>query len=488
MDTKKRKRGSEVPADADIVGEDLLGHLDDRWQLEQRQERASERHRSNANEDTNDCVGDVKQSTAQVCLPLWKGCLSRLRCASVGSPIVDTGNSTGGETLPAGNVGSDEDDLLKHLDVERRRELNRLRQRRFQARRREKPLLDQKKRHRHYQQQTQMKTTTVSEELFDNELSEEERASCMSRLRVALGAEKQDECACSVCDRLSVRCETRRIEDTDWKYMDKMKVCLKVVRTRNLPDDLVDQYCAPPFVADLEGVMVSPRGFHSYLDDYGSPRAWFSVCKECNKSLGQGVLPKFSIANGFFIGVLKENLCGLTLPERFMTQLVSIVAITRVMRGGRHRCIRSHCMAFDCTPGPPILLLPRSIEDVASYRVVMVGEFTSEQTTKVRKMHRIRNGKVRDLFKFFKENNHLYADVTPNESALQTEYPDADIENILVEHVDDGDGALDEGMTNEQENVLGMSDELRVTNEQDETNVIERRMGLSDNSTPVLVR
>ncbi|KAF1773097.1 hypothetical protein GQ600_26585 [Phytophthora cactorum] len=83
-----------------------------------------------------------------------------------------------------------------------------------------------------------------------------------------------------------------------------------------------------------------------------------------------------------------------------MTQLVSIVALTRVMRGGRHRCIRSYCIAFDSSPGPPILLLPRSIEYVASFRVVLVGEFTPSPSSKVRKMHRIRNLKVRDMIKF----------------------------------------------------------------------------------------
>ncbi|KAF1784372.1 hypothetical protein GQ600_26894 [Phytophthora cactorum] len=62
-------------------------------------------------------------------------------------------------------------------------------------------------------------------------------------------------------------------------------------------------------------------------------------------------MPKFSIANDFFISRLEKKLRGLTLPERFMTQLVSIVALTRVMRGGRHRCIRSHCIAFDSSPG-----------------------------------------------------------------------------------------------------------------------------------------
>ncbi|KAF1778684.1 hypothetical protein GQ600_3277 [Phytophthora cactorum] len=67
-----------------------------------------------------------------------------------------------------------------------------------------------------------------------------------------------------------------------------------------------------------------------------------------------------------------------------MTQLASIGAMARVMRGGRHH-IRSHCVAFDCTPGPPVSLLPRSCDEVDSYRVVMVGGFTEAQVRKVRK-------------------------------------------------------------------------------------------------------
>ncbi|EGZ10187.1 hypothetical protein PHYSODRAFT_305440 [Phytophthora sojae] len=40
------------------------------------------------------------------------------------------------------------------------------------------------------------------------------------------------------------------------------------------------------------------------MDDTSTPRAWLSVCGECDKSLKLGKLPKFSIANGFFVGRL----------------------------------------------------------------------------------------------------------------------------------------------------------------------------------------
>jgi hypothetical protein len=137
METKKRARRSEVLADSDIARANLLAHWDDRCQLEQRQE--SKRHRGNIPIAATTGTRDVNQdeSSPQVFLPLWRGCLRRLRCASVGNPIIDTGNSTGGEPRLPGDVGSDDDDLLKHLEVERLRELNRLRQRRFQTRRRE---------------------------------------------------------------------------------------------------------------------------------------------------------------------------------------------------------------------------------------------------------------------------------------------------------------------------------------------------------------
>ncbi|KAG6971399.1 hypothetical protein JG687_00002082 [Phytophthora cactorum] len=64
--------------------------------------------------------------------------------------------------------------------------------------------------------------------------------------------------------------------------------------------------------------------------------------------------------------------------------------MTRVMQGGRHRCISSHCIAFDCTPGPPVTRLPRSIQYVLSYRVVLIGDITEGDMLKARKTHRVR--------------------------------------------------------------------------------------------------
>ncbi|KAG6946839.1 hypothetical protein JG688_00015818, partial [Phytophthora aleatoria] len=113
-------------------------------------------------------------------------------------------------------------------------------------------------------------------------------------------------------------------------------------------------------------------------------------------------MPKFEVANGFCIGALPSNLCGMTSPERFLTQPVSVVAFTRVMRGGKHRCISSHCMAFDATPCPPACLLPRSLNSDSTYRVVLAGEMTELQKAKICKMHRIRHDVVKQALTFYK--------------------------------------------------------------------------------------
>ncbi|OWZ02958.1 hypothetical protein PHMEG_00025393, partial [Phytophthora megakarya] len=122
-------------------------------------------------------------------------------------------------------------------------------------------------------------------------------------------------------------------------------------------------------------------------------------------------MPKYAISNGFCIGELPVSLWDMTCPERFLTQLVSVVAFTRVMRGGKHRCIRSHCMAFDATPCPPVCMLPRSICNESTYRVVLAGEMTELQNAKIRKMHQIRQETVKKCLTFYKTENHFFSNI-----------------------------------------------------------------------------
>lgn len=133
--------------------------------------------------------------------------------------------------------------------LERSREINRLRQRRFRARQREKKLREQRvksgvphngmtvedkpdteerglsycrdgfvtgsSRIKSQHELSQLTATSNDNTIFDHELTSEERAECLSRLQSALGADNLDECACTVCNRLVLRHETCRMDDTD---------------------------------------------------------------------------------------------------------------------------------------------------------------------------------------------------------------------------------------------------------------------------------
>jgi hypothetical protein len=176
-----------------------------------------------------------------------------------------------------------------------------------------------------------------------------------------------------------------------------------------LPAELVAQYDCSTRNPALARVLLSERGVH--------PDGRIDVCADCDNSLAKDSIPKFSIKNGFDIGMLPTHLGDSSLPEHMITQPVSVVAVTRVTRGGAYRSIRSHCLAFDCNPASAATLLPIQPDCISTYRVVLAGPFTTEQQVRVRQRHRIRRQVVDDLLQFYKRHNPLYARVLPSPTA-----------------------------------------------------------------------
>jgi len=246
--------------------------------------------------------------------------------------------------------------------------------------------------------------------------------SALKRLRGTLGASGLDD---TVCDAwmLRTKCLTISVEDSE--QVSAMERLLGG-RDDDLFPSLANEYDCSSLLPELEGILLSKNGVDT-------ANRTMQICKQCGDILRKRQVPKLSIKNGFYICVLPANLQQATLPERVMTQLVSVVAVTRVMRGGAHRAIRSHCLAFDATPGPPC----RTTRGVASYRVVLAGAFTTTQQAKIRKMHRVRRQLVKVLLGFYRAHHHLYEHVAVGCSRLVDdqvpqdilcEEPDADIE------------------------------------------------------------
>jgi hypothetical protein len=316
-------------------------------------------------------------------------------------------------------------------------------------------------------------------------VSDNDRAKALERLQEALGPAGLEECVCVSCDELVLRRDALRKEASDRRFMNRMRRCLGGA-DETLPQLLIDAYSAPVSIPYLRHVLVAPNSFRRYMDQGDHPTAWFTICKSCNKEIERGRMPKFAISNGFIIGALPEELTGLTIPERIMTQLVTIGAMTRVMRGGCHRCIRSHCIAFDCTPGPPVTLLPRSISEVSEFRVAIVGELTEAQMEKVKGLHQIRTRMLSGAYDFYTRNNNFYSDVSRNDAVLTGDIDYELFEHLILEHIADEADVVDDSVREELENVRGHSDGWHVMNAHDELSIVERRIGLSDAAKELL--
>ncbi|KAE9041207.1 hypothetical protein PR001_g6712 [Phytophthora rubi] len=201
-------------------------------------------------------------------------------------------------------------------------------------------------------------------------LSAAAKRSCLERRQLALGAAGLDEIVCAVCDSWMLATSCRVIKVSDCNRVRQIRQVLSS-NGEALPAELVAQYDCSSRSPALAGLLLSERGVR--------PDGRIDVCADCDNSLAKDSIPKFSIKNGFAIGTLPTHLADASLPERLITQPVSVVAVTRVMRGGAHRFIRSHCLAFDCAPAPAATLLPIQPDCISTYRVVLAGPFTTEQ-------------------------------------------------------------------------------------------------------------
>ncbi|GMF11927.1 unnamed protein product [Phytophthora lilii] len=107
-----------------------------------------------------------------------------------------------------------------------------------------------------------------------------------------------------------------------------------------------------------------------------------------------------------------------------------------------------------------------------------------KQVEKVKKMHRIRNQHVKDVFNFYKTYNPLYSDVASDIEALATEYSEDVIEEHFVEHVQEAGNSLSDSISTELESVRGQTDAWALSND-DESTFLERRVGLLDDTLRV---
>ena len=351
------------------------------------------------------------------------------------------------------------------------------------------------------------KCDALDNEGIMKEISVDTKESILEELSYALGPSGLDHCICISCDRQHFRTSVHTYSTNNTWMLRSIAARLRNPEV-GLHPDLISYYDCTSYHPAFYGLLLSKHGFESVdapsqedklVNAHNAVN--FNVCYECDKVLLEpwekdipsahingeefpdlSLLPvtswpnppHFSIANHFFIGELPLLLQQATWPELLMTGLVSIVAQTRIMRGGQKRMIRSHCILFDSISNgvvtPPCTLLPRKLNKDTLYRIVLAGPFTDKQTERVKKLHTVRNAMVRGLMDFYTKNNVFYLTVSTDETLLNSLPVEQVPDDMIFEAIELKGSDVDD----EQADVAGFSGDADRATETDENEYVER--------------
>lgn len=213
---------------------------------------------------------------------------------------------------------------------------------------------------------------------------------------------------CAVCDELVLHRNSKMVQVTD-TFASK---CLQQLKPKmlSLPQQLVNYYDISRKIAMLKGAMLSPRSEVVVSVEGELPS--IRVCVSCHGSLNRpskrDLPPEFAIANGFAIGELPLHLKDATLPELWLTSLASCSPPIFVVRGGKHRAIRSHVMVFDSDAMEINQKLDRVAKDEAKLLVILTNPVTTVQEKITRRRFQVRRNMLKDLLRHWNTNHASY--------------------------------------------------------------------------------
>jgi Helitron helicase-like domain at N-terminus/AAA domain len=199
-----------------------------------------------------------------------------------------------------------------------------------------------------------------------------------------------------------------------------------------------ERHSAFPFsssVPALEGLWI----FHAYaLLNAPAHTVSLPFCAECSSSLTAGKLPRFSLKNNLFRGVLPPEFSDLSWIEEKVCALHRVTAdVVRLHYLEQDDTLPFRMVGNTCAHPANVpsiaTVLPRMPADVNGHlTVVFVGKKFDKK--KLPPLFRVRRSVITKFLHFLSQSNPLYANVTISEEAL-AEYPEDDILPLLMESI-----------------------------------------------------
>ena len=260
---------------------------------------------------------------------------------------------------------------------------------------------------------------------------------------------------CAVCDRLSKASliSNRRLTN---KLLKRMRMRLSVDST-NVCSRLREQYSVSSFNPKLDKLFLSRRSF----TDTTLRKDEIKLCDTCYTSLMKSnenckVPPKFSIANGLFIGFLPNNLRCANMTERRLTSLANFKAQTVLAKGGRHSSIKSHIIAFSSQPKKIADSINNLLPEDQKILLIFSNPMTPAQKKIMKKKYMARKEIINCLIRFYLENNVLYKPCEGNVQEIKKlrsilQAPQKVLDSSLV--IEDIDNMFADELADESSNI-----------------------------------
>ena len=157
----------------------------------------------------------------------------------------------------------------------------------------------------------------------------------------------------------------------------------------------------------------------------GAKEVCASICDECQRSLQQGKLPKYSLANNLYRGELPEQFRDLTWVEEQVCSLYRCTAtVTRLFNDDKMpNVFYGNTCAHEMNISSTMEVLPRTPADECGLLSVIFIGMSPLKKASLKTAFRVRKAKIWAFLNWLKNNNKLYASVKLNEESMNL-YPD----------------------------------------------------------------
>lgn len=139
-----------------------------------------------------------------------------------------------------------------------------------------------------------------------------------------------------------------------------------------------------------------------------------SMCFKCFESLSKRSIPKFSPANGVWLGPIPLELQGLTIPEEKLISLYRHNSCIIKLQSPFHSAttaqtaIKGNCISFLQNTSSIATSLPLALDDLCeTIKVIFVGSQPPKRI-QLRKTLAVRKKRVVQALHWLKKNNPLY--------------------------------------------------------------------------------